>query len=138
VDYDDDGRDDDDGCGDGGDVAMGGGGEVDLNAAHAGLIPRVLRRLFARVESERARVAEAGGDAEFDVKCSYLEIYNETLRDLLMNSEYDGPAPNIREDNKRGTFVENLLEERVVGAEQTYETFLRGAESTGWADEYEC
>ena len=127
VDYDDDGRDDDDGCGDRGDVAMGGGGEVDLNAAHAGLIPRVLRRLFARVESERARVAEAGGDAEFDVKCSYLEIYNETLRDLLMNSEYDGPAPNIREDNKRGTFVENLLEERVVGAEQTYETFLRGA-----------
>jgi len=127
VDYDDDGRDDDDGRGDGGDVAMGGGGEVDLNAAHAGLIPRVLRRLFARVESERARVAEAGGDAEFDVKCSYLEIYNETLRDLLMNSEYDGPAPNIREDNKRGTFVENLLEERVVGAEQTYETFLRGA-----------
>ena len=127
VDYDDDGRDDDDGRGDRGDVAMGGGGEVDLNAAHAGLIPRVLRRLFARVESERARVAEAGGDAEFDVKCSYLEIYNETLRDLLMNSEYDGPAPNIREDNKRGTFVENLLEERVVGAEQTYETFLRGA-----------
>ena len=124
VDYDDDGCD---GCGGGGDVAMRGGGEVDLNAAHAGLIPRVLRRLFARVESERARVAEAGGDAEFDVKCSYLEIYNETLRDLLMNSEYDGPAPNIREDNKRGTFVENLLEERVVGAEQTYETFLRGA-----------
>jgi len=46
---------------------------------------------------------------------------------LLMNTEHDGPAPNVREDAKRGTFVENLHEERVHGAEQTYETFLRGA-----------
>ena len=99
----------------------------DLDGAHAGLIPRVLKRLFKRVDDERAAAAQAGGDAVFEVKCSYLEIYNETLRDLLMSGEYDGPAPNIREDGKRGTFVENLLEERVVGAEQTYEAFLRGA-----------
>ena len=102
-------------------------GTDDLDGAHAGLIPRVLKRLFKRVDDERAAVMHAGGNAEFEVKCSYLEIYNETLRDLLMSGEYDGPAPNIREDGKRGTFVENLLEERVVGAEQTYEAFLRGA-----------
>jgi hypothetical protein len=103
------------------------GCDDDLDGAHAGLIPRVLKRLFKRVDDERAAAMHAGGNAEFEVKCSYLEIYNETLRDLLMSGEYDGPAPNIREDGKRGTFVENLLEERVVGAEQTYEAFLRGA-----------
>lgn len=102
-------------------------GTEDMDGAHAGLIPRVLKRLFKRVDDERAAALNAGGNAEFEVKCSYLEIYNETLRDLLMSGEYDGPAPNIREDGKRGTFVENLLEERVVGAEQTYEAFLRGA-----------
>jgi len=102
-------------------------GAEDMDGAHAGLIPRVLKRLFKRVDDERAAALNAGGNAEFEVKCSYLEIYNETLRDLLMSGEYDGPAPNIREDGKRGTFVENLLEERVVGAEQTYEAFLRGA-----------
>ena len=102
-------------------------GAEDMDGAHAGLIPRVLKRLFKRVDDERAAAMHAGGNAEFEVKCSYLEIYNETLRDLLMSGEYDGPAPNIREDGKRGTFVENLLEERVVGAEQTYEAFLRGA-----------
>lgn len=102
-------------------------GAEDMDGAHAGLIPRVLKRLFKRVDDERAAALNSGGNAEFEVKCSYLEIYNETLRDLLMSGEYDGPAPNIREDGKRGTFVENLLEERVVGAEQTYEAFLRGA-----------
>ena len=65
---------------------------------------------------------------KIEVKCSYLEIYNETLRDLLMCVDHDGPAPNVREDAKRGTFVENCHEERVYGAEQTYETFLRGAD----------
>ena len=105
-----------------------GGAEGDaLDAPNAGLIPRALKRLFERCESARNAAIEAGGACEIEVKCSYLEIYNETLRDLLMNTEHDGPAPNVREDAKRGTFVENLHEERVHGAEQTYETFLRGA-----------
>ncbi|ABO97586.1 predicted protein, partial [Ostreococcus lucimarinus CCE9901] len=102
------------------------GGDA-LDAPNAGLIPRALKRLFERCESARNAAIEAGGACEIEVKCSYLEIYNETLRDLLMNTEHDGPAPNVREDAKRGTFVENLHEERVHGAEQTYETFLRGA-----------
>lgn len=34
-----------------------------------------------------------------------------------MNIEYDGLVLNVREDVKRGTFVENLYEERVYGAE---------------------
>ena len=102
-------------------------GSDEMCATHAGVIPRALRRLFERIESERRKAKEDGAERAFEVKCSYLEIYNETLRDLLMSSDYDGPSPNIREDNKRGTFVEHLLEERVAGAEQTYETFLRGA-----------
>ena len=124
------GRGDDDGD----DVVMSedesefaGEASTDLDDEHAGLIPRALRRLFERVEKKRAEAAANGGSCDIEVKCSYLEIYNETLRDLLMCVDHDGPAPNVREDAKRGTFVENCHEERVYGAEQTYETFLRGA-----------
>jgi kinesin family protein 11 len=40
----------------------------------AGIIPRVLHRLFSLLESS---------DNEYAVKCSYIEIYNEDVRDLL-------------------------------------------------------
>lgn len=40
----------------------------------AGVIPRVLQSLFARVAAE---------EAESSVKCSFIELYNEELRDLV-------------------------------------------------------
>ena len=43
-------------------------------------------------------------------KCSFLEIYNENITDLLSPSE---AHLQIREDAARGTYVENLCEEEV-------------------------
>lgn len=43
-------------------------------------------------------------------KCSFLEIYNENITDLLSPSE---AHLHIREDAARGTYVENLCEEEV-------------------------
>ncbi|RYG52741.1 hypothetical protein EON66_09455 [archaeon] len=37
-------------------------------------------------------------DRGFLIRCSYLEIYNETIRDLLAQ---DTPERQIREDKKR-------------------------------------
>ena len=44
-------------------------------------------------------------------KCSFLEIYNESLTDLLSPS--DGQHLQIKEDACRGVHVENLCEEAV-------------------------
>ena len=44
----------------------------------AGIIPRVLQSLFGRLESD---------EAESSVKCSFIELYNEELRDLLSVEE---------------------------------------------------
>jgi kinesin family protein 11 len=52
-------------------------------AAEAGIIPRVLHRLFTLLESVP--------NAEFSVKCSYVELYNEELRDLLA-SDFHQPV----------------------------------------------
>jgi hypothetical protein len=39
-----------------------------------------------------------------------LEIYNETVADLLAEPGSGGVAPNIREHDKKGVFVEGLTE----------------------------
>ena len=98
------------------------------DAESAGLIPRVLQHVFQRIESERAQNSEEGASVEFTVKCSYLEIYNETVADLLVEAGgVQGAQPNIREDAKRGMFVENLTEEVVTSAGATYDIFHRGS-----------
>ncbi|KAG8936615.1 kinesin motor protein cin8 [Tulasnella sp. 418] len=50
--------------------------------ANAGMIPRVLSKLYQHLESSVA---------DYSVKISYIELYNEELRDLLAP---DLPAPN--------------------------------------------
>jgi len=47
----------------------------------------------------------------YSVKCSFLEIYNETITDLLKPSSGN---LNLREDMKRGCYVDNLTEQIVL------------------------
>lgn len=56
-----------------------------LLGEHAGIIPRVLVNLFKQLSKE---------SAEHSVKISFLELYNERLKDLL--SENDNDEDNIR------------------------------------------
>jgi len=42
----------------------------------AGIIPRMFDHLFKCI-------SEADPDIEFNIKCSYLEIYMEKIKDLL-------------------------------------------------------
>ncbi|ORX38250.1 putative microtubule motor [Kockovaella imperatae] len=85
-------------------------GDLDLSALDTpndagGIIPRVLHRLFA--------LLEAKSNTDYVVKCSYLEIYNEDLRDLL-SQDYGVPGSNsqlkIYEDGKKGTMVQGAEE----------------------------
>ena len=55
--------------------------------------------------------------------CSYLEIYNETIFDLL-DAGSDGLA--IREDVKRGVFVRDLQELTVENADEACEVLKVG------------
>lgn len=82
----------------------------------AGLIPRVLYRLFDRLEGK-----------EFSVKISYLELYNEELRDLNASTS-SPPEPKIFDDaSKRGVVVHNIEESHVVNAQQGLKVLHRGA-----------
>lgn len=76
----------------------------------AGIVPRVLHRLFS--------LLHAAENTEFSVKCSYVELYNEELRDLL-SAEYTGDKTQqqtqpgglrLYEDAKKGVNIQGLEE----------------------------
>ncbi|QID83276.1 Kinesin- motor protein [Saccharomyces pastorianus] len=56
-----------------------------LLGEHAGIIPRVLVDLFKELSSL---------NKEYSVKVSFLELYNENLKDLLSDNEDDDSAAN--------------------------------------------
>ncbi|WVQ80021.1 hypothetical protein IAT38_002122 [Cryptococcus sp. DSM 104549] len=79
---------------------------LDAPKSTAGIVPRVLHRLFS--------LLEAAPNTEYSVKCSYVELYNEELRDLLAN-EYKGEQAGagglkLYEDGKKGVYIQGLEE----------------------------
>ena len=52
--------------------------------------------------------------------CSYYELYNEQIIDLL-DTRKERKNLNIRQDVKKGVFVENLTEESALNADKLLE-----------------
>ncbi|KAJ2083397.1 hypothetical protein H4R24_000874 [Coemansia sp. RSA 988] len=85
----------------------------------AGLIPRISQGLFARIEEEQQQ--EEG--VSYHVEVSYLEIYNERVRDLLnpisASNSANGNGGNssvglrVREHPSLGPYVEDLTKAAV-------------------------
>ncbi|XP_058037893.1 kinesin-like protein KIF16B isoform X3 [Ahaetulla prasina] len=73
------------------------------NPGDTGLIPRICEGLFKRV-NEKTRWNEAS----FRTEVSYLEIYNERVRDLLRRKSSKTNNLRIREHPKEGPYVEDL------------------------------
>ncbi|XP_053236552.1 kinesin-like protein KIF16B isoform X2 [Podarcis raffonei] len=73
------------------------------NAGDLGLIPRICEGLFNRI-NEKTRWNEAS----FRTEVSYLEIYNERVRDLLRRKSTKTNNLRIREHPKEGPYVEDL------------------------------
>lgn len=57
----------------------------------------------------------------FLCKCSFLEIYNETITDLLSLSDSN---LHIREDIKQGVYVEGLVQEEVTNGTARPSSYL--------------
>ncbi|CAH1779812.1 unnamed protein product [Owenia fusiformis] len=88
-----------------------------------GLIPRSFEHLFQNI---RGKTESTDNDTkwEFLIKVSFLEIYQEQVYDLL---DTTAAPKHLREDIKRGVYVEALTEYTVSNAAEAYEVL-----STGW------
>ncbi|XP_021856268.1 kinesin-like protein KIN-5D [Spinacia oleracea] len=91
----------------------------------AGVIPRSVRRIFDILEDQQA---------EYNMKVSFLELYNEDLTDLLapeecskFNDDKSKKPLALMEDGKGGVFVRGLEEEIVTTADEIYKILEKGS-----------
>ncbi|RLW09397.1 hypothetical protein DV515_00002559, partial [Chloebia gouldiae] len=87
------------------------------NEDSVGIIPKAIQHVF--------KIICEIPDREFLLRVSYMEIYNETITDLLCDNRKKKPL-GIREDVNRNTYVEDLIEEVVVAPEQVMEWIRKG------------
>ncbi|XP_038142186.1 kinesin-like protein KIF15-B [Cyprinodon tularosa] len=86
-----------------------------------GVIPRSFEYLFFLIGRE---VEKSGLSKSFLCKCSFIEIYNEQIYDLLDSAS---ASLFLRENIKKGVFVEGAVEKFVNSAAEAYQVL-----STGW------
>uniref|UniRef100_A0A803L2W5 Kinesin-like protein n=1 Tax=Chenopodium quinoa TaxID=63459 RepID=A0A803L2W5_CHEQI len=92
----------------------------------AGVIPRAIKQIFDTLESQ---------NAEYSVKVTFLELYNEEITDLLAPEEISKAALEDRqkkqlplmEDGKGGVLVRGLEEEIVTSASEIFTLLERGS-----------
>ncbi|OMO75912.1 hypothetical protein CCACVL1_15994 [Corchorus capsularis] len=95
--------------------------EENLSSDQQGLTPRVFERLFARINEEQIKHADK--QLKYQCRCSFLEIYNEQITDLLDPNQRN---LQIREDVKSGVYVENLTEEYVNSMKDVTQLLIKG------------
>lgn len=81
-----------------------------------GIIPLAIYDVFRHIERTTKR--------EFLLRVSYMEIYNEQIKDLLVSS--DATKLQIHENADQGIFVAGLTEEIVRNPEQVLDIMHRG------------
>ncbi|GLT33853.1 hypothetical protein SLA2020_084100 [Shorea laevis] len=91
----------------------------------AGVIPRAVKEIFDILEAQHA---------EYSMKVTFLELYNEEITDLLAPEEtskfIDDKSKKpiaLMEDGKGGVFVRGLEEEIVCTANEIYKILEKGS-----------
>ena len=81
-----------------------------------GIIPRIVEQMFSSIMSSPPTI-------EYTVGVSYMEIYMEKIRDLLLPQNDNLP---IHEEKSRGVYVKGLMQLYVQSVQEVYEVLRRG------------
>ena len=84
-----------------------------------GIIPRIIEQIFASILTSPSNI-------EYTVRVSYMEIYMERIRDLLVPQNDNLP---VHEEKSRGVYVKGLLEVYVSSVQEVYEVMRRGGQA---------
>lgn len=91
------------------------GADID-DLEQRGIIPRIIEQMFESI-------LRSPGNIEYTVRVSYMEIYMERIRDLLVPQNDNLP---VHEEKSRGVYVKGLLEIYVSSVQEVYEVMRRG------------
>ncbi|XP_022843523.1 kinesin-like protein KIN-12F isoform X1 [Olea europaea var. sylvestris] len=86
-----------------------------------GVVPRIFRSLFSEIQKEQDN--SDGKQINYQCRCSFLEVHNEKIRDLLDPTQRN---LEIKYDEKIGFYVENLTEEYVTSYEDVTQILIKG------------
>lgn len=96
------------------------------------MIPRAVRHIFDTLE---------GRKADYSMKVTFLELYNEEITDLLATEEQTRLAEDrqrkqisLMEDGKGGAVIRGLEEVAVYSVDEIYSLLERGSAKRRTAD----
>ena len=98
-------------------------GEVGQSPELWGIIPNCFLNIF-----DNLRIGGSEGE-EYLVQASYLEIYNEKIRDLLAINEDENASLQLREHPDKGVYVRSLTETVVESVEAIQQVMNKGAKN---------
>ncbi|XP_075716728.1 centromere-associated protein E isoform X2 [Rhinoderma darwinii] len=90
-----------------------------------GIIPQAVQEVFTIIREIPSR--------EFLLRVSYMEIYNETVTDLLCDDRKKKPL-EIREDINRNVYVADLTEELVAVPEHVLQWIKKGEKNRHYGE----
>lgn len=93
-------------------------GELGGDPRLRGIIPRACAHIFDHIAQD-----ESG--TEWQIKCSFLEIYMENVKDML-SAEKTATSLKVRETPAKGVWVEGLTEEFVTSEQEVLDVLRRG------------
>ncbi|ODN01520.1 Kinesin-like protein KIF13A [Orchesella cincta] len=105
------------------------------SAEHRGVIPRLCDAIFIKIAEETANLNNAAATPSplppetpnvFKVEVSFMEIYNEKVRDLLVANK---TSLKVREHNVLGPYVDGLSQLAVKSAEDIANLMAEGNKS---------
>jgi len=87
-------------------------------SSEAGIIPRTLYRLFHALDAD---------GSEYSVKVSFIELYNEELRDLL-SAEEDKKVKLFEDAGRKGIIIQGMEESLLTNAEDGVKRLRMGSQ----------
>lgn len=84
-----------------------------------GVIPRAVADIFQKMDDMP--------DHTFTMHCSFMELYQEQLYDLLSPAAREQSTVDMREDTIRGIIIPNLTETLVTSVSETTDCLIKGS-----------
>jgi hypothetical protein len=97
---------------------------ADLSGS-TGILIMALRDIFNAIENDM--------DKTYFLRCSYVEIYNDNIYDLLKTPDKLGETLTVNEDAKRDFYIKGVVEESVSSITEILEKLRKGEANRHYA-----